>query len=372
MEVNIDLRKLGLSHEFGLKSVSNRKGFVLDHTVDIHFESGSDSKYQYSLYIHPKEAGIQFKIPKRMISLEAKGDVKHDKAKKTGSIEAELALYMNKEAEPTKKAVLSYTCNHGGDENAGHAKIEIKLATPGLPKELLVTYNNKYDVPSKTAETTIDLDIFAKKNQKITVTVKAHAEKIDSGYKIVGEGTAVSKGLNLDAKYSEIMSVSTKEFLYHLKIDTQVDKSKYENEILTKVNPKKMELLAKVLNKNIAHFDANMELSKDSQVIDATISGLGTEKGGDYIAHTEVKNFNSFTSELSRKAHPEDKIKVSSGFIIGQIADFRIEVIKGGKKNDVAHASIKLDDANFMKPDFDVDTAFIEKTLIVSSKFTTN
>lgn len=302
-----------------------------------------------------------------MISLEAKGVLKHDKVKKTGSIDAELALYMNKEAEPAKKAVLSYTSNHGGDENSGHAKVEIKLATPGLPKELVVTYNNKYDVPSKTAESTIDLDIFAKKNQKITVAVKAYVEKLDSGYKIVGEGNAVSKGLNLDAKYSEVLAVSTKEFYYHLKLDTQIDKSKYENEILAKINPKKVELLAKAFNKNIAHLDANMELSKDSQMIDATISGIGTEKGGDYLSHTEIKNFNSFTSELARKTHPEDKMKVSSGFIIGQIADFRIEVIKGGKKNDVAHASIKLDDANFMKPDFGVDTEFIQKTLIVSN-----
>lgn len=71
LEVAIDLRKLGLSHEFGLKAVTVRKQFTFDHTVDVHFQSEQNSKYQYSVYVHPKKAGVLLTTPKRVIALEA-------------------------------------------------------------------------------------------------------------------------------------------------------------------------------------------------------------------------------------------------------------------------------------------------------------
>lgn len=75
LEINIDLRKLGLSHEFGLKAVTNAHHFVIDHTVDVHFQNQENSKYQYSVYLHPKEAGVSLTTPKRVVSLEGKLDI---------------------------------------------------------------------------------------------------------------------------------------------------------------------------------------------------------------------------------------------------------------------------------------------------------
>lgn len=69
LELAVDLRNLGLSHEFGLKGVTTRKNLVLDHTVDIYFQN-KENKYQYSLYAHPDEAGASLTTPKRVISVE--------------------------------------------------------------------------------------------------------------------------------------------------------------------------------------------------------------------------------------------------------------------------------------------------------------
>lgn len=71
LEIAIDLRKLGLSHEFGLKAVTVRQQFTFDHTVDVHFQSQENSKYQYSVYVHPKKAGVSLTTPRRVIALEA-------------------------------------------------------------------------------------------------------------------------------------------------------------------------------------------------------------------------------------------------------------------------------------------------------------
>lgn len=129
LEVNIDLRKLGLSHEFGLKAVTTRKDFILDHTVDVHFESSGNSKYQYSLYVHPKEAGIILTMPKRVIALEGKVD-----KQKKGSLKGEVAFYMNKNAEPTKKTVLSFVMDSDMNDKNGKIAYEVKFNNPNLAR----------------------------------------------------------------------------------------------------------------------------------------------------------------------------------------------------------------------------------------------
>lgn len=132
LEVNIDLRKLGLSHEFGLKAVTNRKNFILDHTVDVHFESSGNSKYQYSLYVHPKEAGIVLTMPKRVIALEGKVD--RPAEKKKGPVKGEVAFYMNKNAEPNKKTVLNFLMDADMHDKSGKIVYEVKFNNPNLAK----------------------------------------------------------------------------------------------------------------------------------------------------------------------------------------------------------------------------------------------
>lgn len=51
---------------------------------------------------------------------------------------------------------------------------------------------------------------------------------------------------------------------------------------------------------------------------------------------------------------PNNKLKIDAAFIFGQIADYRAEIVKDGKKIDLIHASVKLDDANFLKSDYGV------------------
>lgn len=109
------------------------KNFVLDHTVDIHFESSANSKYQYSLYVHPKEAGIVFTMPKRVIALEGKVDLPTGKGK-VGPIKGEVAFWMNKNAEPDKKTVLSFVSDQNVHDKGGHVNLEVKFNNPNLNK----------------------------------------------------------------------------------------------------------------------------------------------------------------------------------------------------------------------------------------------
>lgn len=65
-------------------------------------------------------------------------------------------------------------------------------------------------------------------------------------------------------------------------------------------------------------------------------------------------------------ASPQHKLQISTGFILGQIADARAEIVKGAAKQDLIHASVQLDDANFMKPDFGINVENIQNLVLVS------
>lgn len=65
----------------------------------------------------------------------------------------------------------------------------------------------------------------------------------------------------------------------------------------------------------------------------------------------------------SHAGNPDRKILVNSGLIPDQIADFRVEFSEGGKKTDLVHASVKLDNVNFLKSDYAVSNDNLKKLL---------
>lgn len=130
LEINLDLRKLGLSHEFGLKAVTNRKEWVIDHTVDAHFQNQENSKYQYSFFVHPNEAGISLTTPKRIVSLEAK-TVPPKNFREGGKGTGEIAFYMDKKNHANKKTALSWSVDV---DPKGKVAGESKFTHPGLKK----------------------------------------------------------------------------------------------------------------------------------------------------------------------------------------------------------------------------------------------
>lgn len=330
--------------------------------MDIHFENSANSKYQYSLYVHPKEAGIVFTMPKRVVALEGKFDIPPGKGK-YGQIKGEVAFYMNKNAEPDKKTVLSFVNDNQVTDQSGHNTMLIKFNNPSLNKELMVKYESKFDLPGKLIEVNIDLDVFGKKQQKISINGFSKATKLENGYKVLSEINAVSKGLNLDAKVTELISLQMKDVHYDYKLLYNFDKTKSETHFVARANAQEAELLVKLMNKELLHTESKLQLSKESQTVDSTHSAYGLKP---ITTHFQLKNFNTMIYTLAQKENPNVKLHVSTGFIFGQIADFRAEILKGDAKNELIHATLKLDDANFMKPDFGINADNIQKMVLVS------
>ncbi|XP_068902272.1 apolipophorins [Tenebrio molitor] len=361
IEIAVDLRKLGLSHEFGLKAVTNRKEYVLDHTVDVHFQSQDNSKYQYSLYLHPKEAGVSLTTPKRIVSLEASINGPPTLLKDGGRVTGEVVLYMDKKNQPNQKSgVIAFLdLNTQGQTLVGEAR----FTNPGLKRPLLVGFQSK--VTPNTLEITSTVDVFAHPDQKLVVTYHEQWSDPKDLKKITASQTVniKSSGLAVDINYEEYVAYLVEDHHYKggAKFRYHVANSRYESAASYEVTPSNVQVLVKILNTDLFRLTSQMQLSKEHQVINSEVSCYGHKP---LVSHLEVKNLNTLKYTLARKDNPNDKLVVNSGLIPGQIADFRAEIVKGGAPHELGHATIKLDDANFLKSDYNVQSKNIENLFL--------
>ncbi|XP_017768375.1 PREDICTED: apolipophorins [Nicrophorus vespilloides] len=358
LEVNVDLRKLGLLHECGLKAVTSRKQLVLDHTVDFHFQSQENNKYQYSLYLHPKEAGVSFTTPKRTVAAEAHLTLPAKNNK--GPIKGELNFFLNKKTDPTKKTTVSMQIEHVGDDKKGGVNADAKFSTPGLPKELSVSYKGKYDVTARLLEFTALVDVFGKANQKIHITGNSQVNRNPGKYSYELHGTAKSPGLGIDLIYDDLIysyDAKTHEFASSTKLGGTVSGKHCMSEFQLEVNQHKIHHLLKLMNNEIYNIDCRMQLSKDAQIVDTETKIFGLKPT---TSHLEIKQFNTLKFVLALKENPGNQLVINSAFIPGQIADFRAQI----GSNELMKASVKLDEANFLKPEYGMNLEQIKSQVL--------
>lgn len=131
LEITVDLRKLGVPHDFSLKATTQRKESSLDHTVDVYFNNGA-IKYQYNVYIHPSKAGISLTTPRRVVSLEANAAFPKD-IRQGGKFSGDISFYLDKKNAPNKKSCIEGWFTLDVDKQ-NVINGEVKLTHPGLPR----------------------------------------------------------------------------------------------------------------------------------------------------------------------------------------------------------------------------------------------
>lgn len=129
------------------------------------------------------------------------------------------------------------------------------------------------------------------------------------------------------------------------------DGKKYNSGIHFEVSPSQTEAWIKLFNRELISIKGTHELSPEKQITDTTVGiyGLST-----YVTHSEFINQNTYHYTAYRKDKPNDKFTVHSSFVVGKLADYTADIVRNGKKYNLVHMSVKLDDANFLKSDYDV------------------
>ncbi|KAF5283201.1 hypothetical protein FQA39_LY17393 [Lamprigera yunnana] len=370
LEVALDLRKLGLSHEFGLKGVTTRKGFVLDHNVDIYFQEKAN-KYQYSVYVHPNEIGAQLSTPKRMMALEGylkMPNTKNAKDKGNTAVRGELAFYLDKKNQPQQKTALvgALNCRHTQQEEDCNG--EIKLTNPALGKDLTIKFTRKYDLAKLHFQQDLIVDVFASPHQQIVVSVEADSKKIsETGFSLNGVYEIKSQGMGIEIKYEESLYFDYEKYeaKYIEMVTTNIHNQKRSTGMRFIGDRHHTEMEFKICEKDIITYKCKHNINDDSIIMDSDWNIIGVPT---LAAHTELRSPATLKYTIGAKNVPNEKLSIYAAYVPNQIAEVRTEYLRGESKINLMRYHVKLDERNFLKSDSGLESEHIKNYLIVPIK----
>lgn len=140
----------------------------------------------------------------------------------------------------------------------------------------------------------LDIDIFAKKNQKIAIVAKVVQTPIEnnSGYNISSTLSIYSQGQRLKVDIDEHLAF-TRNLIDYASVLSYTDENQRPKStgIQFTANLQEAHLLIFSPDKQLIKADAQIELTKNSQKVETDVAIFGREP----VVHIwEVKDFNSF------------------------------------------------------------------------------
>lgn len=247
-------------------------------------------------------------------------------------------------------------------------KIHLPLSNFLYVQPLSITYNSEAAATDKDAKGSFELvlDILADESKKFVVTGKSNAGKAQKELVYEGSGyiQIVNNALGIDIKYGESFYVDLKqaELKYRYGLRYNVKNSRYDTGISLNARPDFIEANVKLFNCNLLKSTTKLQLSADSQIVDNQLELYGVKP---IVSQLQVKNRSILKYTID---YDNAKLEVNAGLVLGQIADFRADVYSGGAKKELARASVKLDDANFLKSDYFYSSDNVQNYLLNPSK----
>ncbi|GAB0091209.1 Apolipophorins [Sergentomyia squamirostris] len=334
--VSIDLRKLGYSHEFGLKAETTRTGIELDHTIEMHLQAQDKPQYQYSMYVHAKRAGVVVTLPKRIIALEGvfeRPDTMFGKWDLSG------ALFFDKKNKPHEVVRLGLDATTT-EPRKGVADLtsSLRFEHPAV-RPLSVKASGSIDVPKQSANINLELDVLKTPGQIIHVK---------SGV----ENSEQSKGFNV----SSVFQVTSPHGLVfnlvgHAALLTQKREVSFSGQgkfasldgfVFLFASPERA-------HTHVRAFDT-----------DLFVGSAHLEKGNKINAHATLQNFKSEPFKFTAKVNgftdasvhlTRSKLLTVDGvFALNKAATLDIK----GVADNIFHAQINLDQQHFLASKYEV------------------
>ncbi|XP_013192546.1 apolipophorins isoform X2 [Amyelois transitella] len=151
VNVNVDLRKLGVTPEFGLEitnEVADKK--LPQYTLDLHVNN-KEKKYHLHVYSQPDygkfPAGVTLALPTRTLAAETILSYPVDKALPF-PVRGELAIHADKK-KPQHKTAVRFLVDVSGDQQGHSAIAEVGFSHPKLGKEALIGVRGKLLTPKE-------------------------------------------------------------------------------------------------------------------------------------------------------------------------------------------------------------------------------
>lgn len=213
------------------------------------------------------------------------------------------------------------------------------------------------------------MDILAEENKKFIITGKSNIGKVVKR-ELTYEGSnyiqITNNALGIDIKSGESFYIDLKQYelKYRYGIRYNVRNTRYDTGISFNVQPQLIEATIKLLNRDLIKSTSKLRLSTETQIIDNTLELYGIKP---IVTNLQIKNHNilKYTLDYANAI----KLEVNAGFVLGQIADFRADAqTNDGNKKELARASVKLDEANFLKSDYYYSSENVQNYLLNPSK----
>ncbi|CAL7938756.1 unnamed protein product [Xylocopa violacea] len=348
LTVEVDVKKFNVPAEFGLKTNTELRNPVIDHTTNLYLHTNKHkSEYTYQLYVRPKESASILTLPSRELAAILSYDL--PKTKQTGAYKVDLSLYLDKKNRPAEKTSLSANGDINVDKNSLYLSGETKFTYPTQTKDMLVKGSLQYG-GTNLLDASLDLDVFAKKSQKIVIVANVKREDIPDGCNLTSLIEVNSRGQQLKLDLKSHLAASNKQigvgsfFTYN-----DVNQKPKTMGFLASADLKHVSLLLTLPDKQLLKDDWKMDISKDVQKFDREVSILGMAP---QVIKFVANDFNRFKIERYWKDAPENKLTVNGQVVLGQLAEIHADWHKGGEKKNMFRALVHLDEKQFLKPDF--------------------
>ncbi|XP_076762006.1 retinoid- and fatty-acid binding glycoprotein apolipophorin [Xylocopa sonorina] len=348
LTVEVDVKKFNVPAEFGLKTSTELRNPVIDHTTNLYLHTNKHkSEYTYQLYVHPKESASILTLPSRELAAILSYDL--PKTKQTGAYKVDLSLYLDKKNKPAEKTSLSASGDINVDKNSLYLSGETKFTYPTQTKDMLVKGSVQYG-GKNLLDASLDLDVFAKKSQKIVLVANVKRQDIPDGCNLTSLIEVNSRGqqLKLDLK-SHLTASSTQIGAGSFFTYNDANQKPRTMGFLGSADLKHVSLLLTLPDKQLLKDDWKMDFSKDVQKINREVSILGMAP---QVTKITANDFNRLKIEQYWKDTPENKVTLNGQVVLGQLADIHVDSHKGGEKKNLFRALVHLDEKQFLKPDF--------------------
>ncbi|CAK9823680.1 unnamed protein product [Anthophora retusa] len=342
--VEVDLKKFNIPAEFGLKTNTEFNNPIFDHTTNLYLHSTKDkSEYTYQAYVRPKEAATILTLPSREMAIVLVYDL--PKTKHLGAYKVDLSVYLDRKNKPNDKTSLSANGNVNIDKNNLTLIGETKFTYPTQTKDLLLK-GWLQSGGNQLLSANLDIDLFAKKSQRIVITTNLQLEKNDDLR-------------NLTASKDKLGAGSF--FTYN-----DVNQKPKTMGGLVAASWDKLTLFLTLPDKELVKENCDMAISRDTQKIDCEISILGEVPT---IYELEAKDWNRFKMQAYWKNNPTTKLSVNGQVVLGQLAEIHMDSFKDNAKKNLFHVLVHLDEKQFLKPDFGYSKEnMVEVTDYIKSK----
>lgn len=280
------------------------------------------------------------------------------RSQQNSKTEGQIAFYFDKKNQPAQKTVLSGFVHSYDPKNPNSVKGEIKLAYPKVGKDLVITFATQCSPSQYKLDSVID--VFAKPNQKIVVATSGHFTKelVEASF------SAKSAGLNIELSSNAKANIDYNKpsFKYVGNCNHAVDKLKGSNSLTISVDQDRTNINAKILDKEFLSFSSWAHAEGDYYTNDAVLSFYGLKP---IASRFQLKDNGILVSVGAKEG---DKLVLTSSLDVAKAGEVRAELQKKGKAIELAHGKVLLDEANFLKSSYGMDSDKIKENVVIPAR----